>query len=1659
MIMYKLKFKLLLVLLFLSGNLVNAQVSAYTFTQVAGAPTALSPTYTTHTTGTTDDATFPAISIGFNFFFDCVSFSTVSISNNGYIVMGNTITNSYTPLSTGANNYVIAALARDLQGLTTGSLRSKLTGTAPNRQFTVEWQHYEAYLGADDYSFSIILTETTNTIQIQYDASTTVAGNDFQVGLRGASNADFNNRTKINSTNWTASGAGGTNAAVMSTGGNAARNPTGIFTWTPTAAFCTGTPTGGTSAATPGSITVCTSLSSVLSLTGSSTGCGISYQWQSAPAAGGPWTNIVGATSTPYTLTPPSGTTFYRCVLTCSTSGLTANSSTTSISNTAPVVSNNECATATPVPVNAAPGCSSIVSGTVNCSSASPDANTCFGTADDDVWFSFVATGATINISLINVAGSTTDLYHSVYSGTCGSLTNLSCSDPNTSSVTGLIPGNTYFIRVYTWTSTPNQTTTFDVCLENPCPGGAPVNDECTNATLLGVASGVCSTPTAGTISCATPSVQANTCFGTADDDVWYRFVATGPTAVIDLTSISGSTTDMYHSVYSGTCGAIGAPLVCSDPNSSSVTGLTAGNTYYIRVYTYTSTGSQTVSFNICVTNPCPGGAPANDECTSATSIPVSLGICSSPTAGTISCATASPQSNTCFGTADDDVWFSFVATNTYSNIDISSVVGSTTDLYHSVYSGTCGAIGAPLICSDPNSSVVTGLTVGLTYYIRVYTWTSTANQTVTFNICVTDPCPGGSAANDLPCNASLMTLGVTESGDNTCSGNTGDPAVPACWTGGTYNTVWYKVVTTGTTLKIKTSLGTLTNTQIAVYSGACGSLTFVTGSCNDNGPACGSSTILSSELSLTGLTPGATYHIAVDGNNNLTGTFGIVAIDGAATWPLVAGQECLSPNPVCSSTMIISDPGYQGIGNYCDIPSSYCLSSAERGSVWYSWTTSGPGNINFDIIPNNWPGAPSTIGADYDFALWRLGAGVTCATILAGTSAPVACNYSGLGVTGLSPTGNAPAAYPGFDASYEIQAACLAGETWILLINNHSTSVDGFTINFSTGVGGSPISYVTAPTSVSWTGGTSTAWNLPSNWGGCSFPICGIDATINPFTVMPVVTGNQYVRDLTINPGATLTLSAGSILHVCGNLLNSGTIIASPTSTIIFDNAAVSQTMTGNFIGASSLGNLTVNKTGGSLLTNDDITLQGTFTTSNSTSVFNSNGKYIRLAGHFYNATGNTTFTNTGTTGTLEFTGAAAQNYNQGTSVLDLNFVIMSHTGPGVTLQTDMNIKTVTGTITFTLGKIITTAAFQVYLKNKTPGACNAGNVNSFVQGYLRRGINTTTGVYEFPVGESVKLYQRATINFTTAPSTIDNIRADFVQYGVTPGALGTIDCTVPYNLPFLDNGKWNINAYNAAMTQITGNGVYTCTLWPRAGSYTNAASAIEWTVAKDPGTGWAIVGTCNLASVVNQVIRDAMSGFSGFGVEQSTTTLPVELISFTGENSNKNHLLKWTTASETNNQWFILEQSTNGVDFIEIYKTPGQLSSNALLSYEFNYKFPDPGLNYYRLRQINTNGAYAFSDIIVLDNTSGVISLTNLFPNPTSGNIQFDLTSSESGEFTIEIYDIAGKMVMQKKHTQEEGKQTVNLPMSELGRGVYTMKVFGQNSHFKSINRIVRN
>ena len=156
---------------------------------------------------------------------------------NGYMSIGSTlsVTGNYLPLSSSSepNRLISAISGRRLQGMASGNgIYRQTTGTAPNRVLTVEWKNWGvAYTNNAELNVQIKLYETTNIIEIIYGPSTIVTSGSLQVGLRGGSTSDFNNRSTTS--DWSATTAGSSNTSTVLVN-SFVYPPNGLtWTWTP----------------------------------------------------------------------------------------------------------------------------------------------------------------------------------------------------------------------------------------------------------------------------------------------------------------------------------------------------------------------------------------------------------------------------------------------------------------------------------------------------------------------------------------------------------------------------------------------------------------------------------------------------------------------------------------------------------------------------------------------------------------------------------------------------------------------------------------------------------------------------------------------------------------------------------------------------------------------------------------------------------------------------------------------------------------------------------------------------------------------------------------------------------------------------------------------------------------------------------------------------------------------------------------------------------------------------------------------------------------------------------------------------------------------------------------------------------------------------------
>jgi hypothetical protein len=106
---------------------------------------------------------------------------------------------------------------------------------------------------------------------------------------------------------------------------------------------------------------------------------------------------------------------------------------------------------------------------------------------------------------------------------------------------------------------------------------------------------------------------------------------------------------------------------------------------------------------------------------------------------------------------------------------------------------------------------------------------------------------------------------------------------------------------------------------------------------------------------------------------------------------------------------------------------------------------------------------------------------------------------------------------------------------------------------------------------------------------------------------------------------------------------------------------------------------------------------------------------------------------------------------------------------------------------------------------------------------------------------------------------------------------------------------------------------------------------------------------------------------------------TTPVELVQFELRKKRQSVILNWATASEKDNQYFVVEHATNGIDFTALETVSSKGNGSAFRKYSYEYKNPTVGINYYRLKQVDIDGKYTYSDIKTIDMPRKLLSLTS--------------------------------------------------------------------------------
>lgn len=206
-------------------------------------------------------------------------------------------------------------------------------------------------------------------------------------------------------------------------------------------------------------------------------------------------------------------------------------------------------------------------------------------------------------------------------------------------------------------------------------------------------------------------------------------------------------------------------------------------------------------------------------------------------------------------------------------------------------------------------------------------------------------------------------------------------------------------------------------------------------------------------------------------------------------------------------------------------------------------------------------------------------------------------------------------------------------------------------------------------------------------------------------------------------------------------------------------------------------------------------------------------------------------------------------------------------------------------------------------------------------------------------------------------------------------------------------------------------------------------------------------------LSTVVNTARITGQNTFGDPFVDDGTATIaigaptPVKMSSFTVKKENSNAVLRWVTSSETKNDHFEIERSTDGLNFVKM----GEVAGNGTTALTKNYNYPDALNNvtskilYYRLRIVDIDGKSTFTQILPLRlDGLPVVSEIRTYPNPFTNNIKLQVKSASEEISTVRLMNMNGQEVIKRTVTLQTGDNIVIIKdLDTVAPGIYILEM----------------
>jgi len=171
----------------------------------------------------------------------------------------------------------------------------------------------------------------------------------------------------------------------------------------------------------------------------------------------------------------------------------------------------------------------------------------------------------------------------------------------------------------------------------------------------------------------------------------------------------------------------------------------------------------------------------------------------------------------------------------------------------------------------------------------------------------------------------------------------------------------------------------------------------------------------------------------------------------------------------------------------------------------------------------------------------------------------------------------------------------------------------------------------------------------------------------------------------------------------------------------------------------------------------------------------------------------------------------------------------------------------------------------------------------------------------------------------------------------------------------------------------------------------------------------------------------------------------LPLDFLSFAAKLVNGQTQLEWITTREVNTDYFAVERSTDGRAFnpIAIVAALNPANGSSDNTYQANDSLPLPGINYYRIKEVDQDGQATYSPIVSVKISAGLSCM--VYPNPATDQVFISINSNAAAQAVIALYGVSGQLIAGKAIDLAPGRNQFELNIADKPKGIYIIKVLG--------------